>query len=355
MRDGTLSVPSSMAEIFVVGSACGFPVSGRGHSSLLLSVLDRSVLIDAGEPCSRSLIEAEFPVNSIDAVLLTHGHADHTGGLPMLIQSLWLSQRKSPLTIFLPEELSKPLQLWLDAIYLGPAFMPFEFRCLGNATILRRVWIENLPAGNDSSAISVREIRISQVQIVQSSGRAFRFSPCAFGRSWLADRFGVTTWRSCGPAGQRTCTFSATRTVSVSRYTKSAEASTHSFCARIARQPGISHSGREAGFARNIGDPGERRASSVVLAPRNQAKTDPTSSLLARKSRSQEFRSCRVVASGWGLETSDTALRPCAKIETSARLQGLQPRLCHGEPTVTRSLSRNWWWKLLSGNELEVE
>src|SRR5271157_4584028 len=128
MRDGTLSVPSSMAEIFVVGSACGFPVSGRGHSSLLLSVLDRSVLIDAGEPCSRSLIEAKFPVNSIDAVLLTHGHADHTGGLPMLIQCLWLSQRESPLTIFLPEELSKPLQLWLEAIYLGPAFVPFELK-----------------------------------------------------------------------------------------------------------------------------------------------------------------------------------------------------------------------------------
>ena len=44
-----------------------------------------------------------------------------------------------------------------------------------------------------------------------------------------------------------------------------------------------------------------------------------------------------VVASGWELETSDTAPWPCAKIETSARLQGLQPRLGHGEPTVTRS------------------
>jgi len=117
-----------MAEIFVVGSACGFPVPGRGHSSLLLSMSDQSLLIDAGEPCSRSLREAGISLNTIEAILLTHAHADHTGGLPMLIQSLWLSQRTKPLTIFLPEELSRPLQQWLNAIYLGSDFIPFELK-----------------------------------------------------------------------------------------------------------------------------------------------------------------------------------------------------------------------------------
>ena len=115
-----------MAEIFVVGSASGFPAPGRGHSSLLLSTSDGSILVDAGEPCSRSLAEAQISFDTIDAVLLTHGHADHTGGLPMLIQSFWLSHRDRPLTVFLPEELSRPLLQWLSAIYLGPDFLPFE-------------------------------------------------------------------------------------------------------------------------------------------------------------------------------------------------------------------------------------
>jgi ribonuclease BN (tRNA processing enzyme) len=117
-----------MADVFIVGSACGFPVPHLGHSSALLNALDGSLLIDAGEPCSRSLIEAGHVIDSVDAILLTHGHSDHTGGLPMLIQSMWISGRRKPLTLFLPAELVNPLKNWLDAIYIGPDFLQFELQ-----------------------------------------------------------------------------------------------------------------------------------------------------------------------------------------------------------------------------------
>jgi ribonuclease BN (tRNA processing enzyme) len=120
------TIKSSMAEIIVIGSACGFPVPRHGHSSVLLSANDKLILVDAGEPCSRSMTEAGIRVDTIDAILLTHGHSDHTGGLPMLIQAMWILDRQKPLAIFLPNELSKPLQEWLSAVYLGAEFVPFE-------------------------------------------------------------------------------------------------------------------------------------------------------------------------------------------------------------------------------------
>jgi ribonuclease Z len=115
-----------MASIFVVGSACGVPVPGRGHSSFLLATEEFRVLVDAGEPCSRTLAEIEFDLRSFDPICLTHGHSDHTGGLPMLIQAAWLSGRKEPLNIFLPAELTNPLKEWLNASYLGPDIVPFK-------------------------------------------------------------------------------------------------------------------------------------------------------------------------------------------------------------------------------------
>jgi ribonuclease BN (tRNA processing enzyme) len=114
-----------MPKLLVLGSAAGFPSPGRGYSSCLLQTQTAEVLIDAGEPCSRSLVEHGLYPSTLDAVFLTHGHADHTGGLPMLIQTAIILKRSKPLTLVMPGELVGPLRAWLEAVCIGPSVSPF--------------------------------------------------------------------------------------------------------------------------------------------------------------------------------------------------------------------------------------
>ena len=119
-----------MNSLLFLGTGPGSPVAGRFFSSCLLRTDTASVLVDAGEPCSQRLREHGIPVSSLDAVLLTHGHSDHTAGLPMLLQAAWLEKRRRPLPVYLPRELIEPLTAWLRAVYLPGHLLgfPLEFR-----------------------------------------------------------------------------------------------------------------------------------------------------------------------------------------------------------------------------------
>ena len=117
-----------MATITLLGTAPGYPAPYRNHSSFLLETGEHKILVDAGEGCSRTLIELGVEPVELDTIIITHGHSDHTAGLAMLIQSCWIVGRERPLPIFLPKELIQPLTVWLDASYIGPNFIPFKLQ-----------------------------------------------------------------------------------------------------------------------------------------------------------------------------------------------------------------------------------
>ena len=108
-----------MSSITFLGTGPGNVAAGRFQSSILLEVGGKRVLLDAGEPCSTQLLDLGFRLPDLDAIWITHAHADHLGGLPLLIQASWLHGRRQPLPLGVPQHLAVPLRSWLDAILLS--------------------------------------------------------------------------------------------------------------------------------------------------------------------------------------------------------------------------------------------
>ena len=112
--------------ISFVGTSDGLPSVNRGQASFLVRLAGKQILLDAGEPCSRSLLEMGENPNDIDAVIISHTHSDHVGGLPMLLQTMWLNARDRGLPIWMPRRGIKPLREWLKTCYLFDEALPFK-------------------------------------------------------------------------------------------------------------------------------------------------------------------------------------------------------------------------------------
>jgi len=116
------------SQITFLGTADGAPCAARAHAALLVDLAGQRMLLDCGEPCSRNLKIRGISYDSLDGVVISHTHNDHVGGLPMLLQAMWLETRRRPLSLWLPAPAIAPLQRWLQHGYLFPEALPFRVR-----------------------------------------------------------------------------------------------------------------------------------------------------------------------------------------------------------------------------------
>jgi len=108
------------------GVGDGIASVDRNHSSYLYTLGDVSLLVDCGEPISRSFKRSGLSCDLIDHILISHMHADHFGGFFMLLQGLWLEQRKKDLVVHLPAQSVEPLRQMLRAAFLFDELLPFR-------------------------------------------------------------------------------------------------------------------------------------------------------------------------------------------------------------------------------------
>ena len=96
-----------MVEVALLGTGGGMPLPGRYMSATLIRYKGRKILIDCGEGTQVSMRLLGWGFKSLDVICITHGHGDHTAGLPGLLATLGNSGRTDPITIIGPEGISE--------------------------------------------------------------------------------------------------------------------------------------------------------------------------------------------------------------------------------------------------------
>jgi ribonuclease BN (tRNA processing enzyme) len=89
-----------MSDVVFIGTSDAFGAGGRRQSAILVRALNGNVLMDCGTTTGTGMTELGITRDEIDAIVLSHFHGDHFGGVPtFLLGALYEDGRKHPLRI----------------------------------------------------------------------------------------------------------------------------------------------------------------------------------------------------------------------------------------------------------------
>jgi len=101
-----------------LGSGDTFGSGGRFHTCIHVCSEDATFLIDCGASSLIAMKRFGVDPSSIDAVLVTHLHGDHFGGIPFLVLDAQLvSRRTRPLTLAGPPGLEGRVRDTMEALF----------------------------------------------------------------------------------------------------------------------------------------------------------------------------------------------------------------------------------------------
>ncbi len=108
-------------KLHVLGCGDAFGSGGRHQSSYLVETSDRLFLLDCGSTALLALKRAGFDPRRLDAIMVSHLHGDHFGGVPFfLIDYLYRQPKNDPLLIAGPPDTETKVRQLFSLMYGGP-------------------------------------------------------------------------------------------------------------------------------------------------------------------------------------------------------------------------------------------
>lgn len=115
-------------KITIVGCGDAFGSGGRSHTCFRLDAAGRTLLVDFGASTINAWNRAGFATGDIDAVVVSHLHGDHFGGLPfLLLHCNFVERRRKPLTLLGPPGFKARLGMLLEVFFPGMTIVPWTF------------------------------------------------------------------------------------------------------------------------------------------------------------------------------------------------------------------------------------
>jgi len=103
----------------VLGSGDAFSSGGRFNSAFYFTTSQMNFLLDCGATTLLALKQHDIQTNEIDAVIISHFHGDHFGGLIFLLLQEKINKRKKPIHIISPIGMDEKLKTAAELFYPG--------------------------------------------------------------------------------------------------------------------------------------------------------------------------------------------------------------------------------------------
>ena len=122
-------MPEDKIRLQLIGTGDAFSSGGRNQTSFHVTYNGYQFLIDCGATSLTALKHAKISSREIDAIIITHFHGDHYGGLPFFFIDLGYNQsRTKDLTIVGPTGVKDRVLTALEIFYPGTNLADFNYQ-----------------------------------------------------------------------------------------------------------------------------------------------------------------------------------------------------------------------------------